>query len=155
MDRNYVILQSYKEQLFARTEIAFDRSVEECVGGARSDAPVGMTGASRSNVGGTHGSLAGSIHRERTQRSPGVLRTRFGSSMRHARMREKGGVIVPVRAKLLSWIDPATGKRIFAKRVVQAPGGRRGSSKHGKPYLKPNGDRFPQYMSEHLRSLFR
>lgn len=148
-----MILHSYKEKLFARTEIAFNRAAEECVGGAREDAPVGRTGASGSNRAETQGGLAASIHKERTQRSPGVLRTRFGSSMRHAAMREFGGTIVPVRAKLLSWIDPATGKRIFAKKVTQAPGGRRGSAKHGRPYLRPNGDRFPTYMSEHLRSL--
>ena len=167
-----MIFESYKDQLFAKTEIAFNRSVQECVGGARRDAPKGMTGSAGSNRGQLQGGLAASIHAERTERQPGRLRTRFGSSLRHAAMREFGGTIRPVRRKALSWIDPQTGRRIvlgptikkthfdpktntmFVAKpsVTQQPGGVRNGR---KPYLRPNGKLFPRYMTEHLRSLNR
>ena len=82
----------------------------------------------------------------------GVIRRARDESLRYAMQREKGGVIVPVRKKLLSWIDPITGDRIFAKRVVQKPGGPRQPTPYS-PFIEPAGDRFPEYFSDHLRAL--
>ena len=50
-----------------------------------------------------------------------------GTNVVYARIHEFGGVIKPVRAKMLSWIDKETGKRIFAhKAVIPA-----------RPYMRP------------------
>ena len=46
----------------------------------------------------------------------------------YGRIHELGGIILPVHAKMLSWVD--NGKRIFAKRV-QIP---------ARPYLRPAVD---------------
>ena len=66
----------------------------------------------------------------------------------HLYVVEKGGTIVPVRKRLLAWQDPITGKWIFAKRVVQRPGGPRQGY---RPWLGPAGEKFPEFMADHLR----
>lgn len=127
---------------------AFVRAVDECVGDARQNAPVGVSRGVKGNAGDVQGALRASI----SATFIGALQARFGSALRYAMQREKGGVILPVRRKLLSWIDPVTGKRIFAKRVSQRPGGPR----QPKPYsafIGPAGDRFPEFMDDHLRAL--
>ena len=49
-----------------------------------------------------------------------------GPTAIHGRIRELGGIIKPVFAKMLSWINDA-GERVFAKQVTVV----------GKPYLAP------------------
>lgn len=127
---------------------AFVRALDECVGEAKRNAPVSVSRGAKLNAGDVQGGLRASISGEVT----GTLQGRFGSSVRYAMQREKGGVILPVRKKLLSWIDPVTGERIFAKRVSQRPGGPRQPRPY-TPFIGPAGDRFPEFMDDHLRAL--
>jgi hypothetical protein len=127
---------------------AFLRAVDECVGNAKENAPVSVSRGAKLNAGETQGGLRASISATIT----GTLQARFGSALRYAMQREKGGTIVPVRKKLLSWIDPITGKRIFAKRVTQRPGGPRQPHPYSA-FIGPAGDRFPEFMDDHLRAL--
>lgn len=126
---------------------SFVRAVDECVGEARRNAPVGVSRGVKLNAGDVQGGLRASI----SATFLGALHARFGSPLRYAMQREKGGTILPVRKKLLSWVDPITGKRIFAKRVSQRPGGPR-QPKPYTPFIGPAGDRFPEFMADHLRS---
>lgn len=125
---------TFYDEVKRNNELAFARALDECVGDAKRRAPVRV------------GLLRGSIHSEML----GRMRARFGSQLRYAWMRERGGTIVPVRARMLSWIDPITGRRVFAKKVVQRPGGPRQGY---QPYIKPAGDQFPKFMLEHLQAL--
>lgn len=133
--------------LRANVATSFLRAMDECVGEAKRNAPVSVSRGAKLNAGNVQGGLRASISAVVT----GTLQGRFGSAVRYAMQREKGGVILPVRKKFLSWIDPVTGKRIFAKRVTQRPGGAR----QPKPYssfIEPAGEKFPQFMEDHLRS---
>jgi phage gpG-like protein len=48
----------------------------------------------------------------------GTKRVRIGTNVVYSRIQELGGVIRPRRARALSWIDPQTGARRFAQKVV-------------------------------------
>lgn len=135
-------------QITTNIATAFVRAVNDCVGDAKENAPVGVSRGEKLNAGSVQGGLRASISADFI----GPLQARFGSPLRYAMQREKGGVIVPVRKKLLSWIDPITGKRVFAKRVSQRPGGPR-QPKPYTPFIGPAGDKFPEFMDEHLRAL--
>jgi len=63
------------------------------------------------------GNLGNSIHVEVV--SP--TEVHVGSNAIHARIRELGGWIKPVFAKLLHWVDPDTGEHHTAKAVYQPP----------------------------------
>lgn len=125
---------------------AYARATDEVVGEMRKNAPVSVSRGLKLNAGDVQGGLRASLTFQRT----GRLQGRAGSPVRYAMMREKGGVIVPVRKRFLSWIDPVTGQRIFARRVVQRPGGARQGH---KPFIGPAGDKFPDYMTDHLKAL--
>lgn len=127
---------------------AFVRAADECAGDARENAPVSVSRGLKLNAGDVQGGLRASINVQFT----GPLQARFGSPLRYAMQREKGGVILPVRKKFLSWIDPITGERVFAKRVVQRPGGARQPHPH-TAFIGPAGDKFPQRMHDHLQAL--
>lgn len=60
---------------------------------------------------------------------PGELTARVGpsSSVPYARIQEYGGRVTPKSRKYLSWVDAASGKRIFAK-AVNIP---------ARPYVRP------------------
>jgi hypothetical protein len=131
---------------------AFERAKDESVGEAKRNAPVSVSRGMKLNSGDVQGGLRASIVAERTDVGAFELRSRFGSGLRYAMQREKGGTILPVRKKLLSWVDPITGERIFAKRVDQRPGGPRQPRPYS-PFIGPAGDRFPEFMSDHLRAL--
>ena len=133
-------------KLNANIDLAHRRAADEVVGEARRNAPVGVTRGAGLNVGSVQGGLRASI----SYQASGPRQGRVGSPLRYAMMREKGGVILPVRKRLLSWIDPVTGERIFAKRVVQRPGGPRNGY---KPWLGPAGDRYTEFMEDHLKAL--
>jgi hypothetical protein len=133
--------------LTAAISLSFARAVDECVGEAKKNAPVGVSRGVKLNAGSVQGGLRASINSTIT----GNLTARFGSALRYAMQREKGGVIVPVRKRLLAWQDPITGEWIFAKRVVQRPGGPRQPRPY-TPFIGPAGDKFPTFMDEHLRS---
>lgn len=135
----------YRE-LHRNIQTAHDRASDEVAGLARRNAPVSVSRGLKLNAGGVQGGLRASITAEKT----GRLASRVGSPLRYAMMREKGGVIVPVRKKVLSWIDPVTGQRRFARRVRQRPGGPRQGY---KPWLGPAGDRYPEFMEDHLKAL--
>lgn len=156
------------------TITSFVRAREECIGEARSKAPVSVTRGIGLNSGGVQGGLRASItddgppHVTETQ-----ITGKFGSGLRYAMQREKGGPIVPVRKLAISWVDPATGIRfvvgptikrthaeidkvtglkvIFVKKagVVQRPGGPRQGY---QSFIGPAGDKFPGFFSDHLRS---
>ena len=73
---------------------------------------------------------------------PGKLTTTFaeaevGTGVEYAAIHEFGGVILPLRAKMLSWITDG-GERVFAK-MVQIP---------ARPYMRPAAD-------EHLPDIKR
>lgn len=51
----------------------------------------------------------------------------IGSNLPYARIHELGGIIRPVKAKMLSWVDPDTNERRFAKSVLMPK----------RPYLRP------------------
>lgn len=141
-----MILKTDHPAVLKHVDTAFRRAGDECAGEARRNAPVGVSRGLKLNAGDVQGGLRASITFEVTGRLSG----RMGSPVRHAMMREFGGTIIPIRKKLLSWIDPVTGQRIFAKRVVQRPGGARNGY---RPFIRPAGDKFPQYIEDHLRAM--
>jgi len=53
-----------------------------------------------------------------------------GPTVIYGRIHEFGGIVLPVHAKMLSWIDVDTGERVFANKV-QIP---------ARPYLRPAFD---------------
>lgn len=134
------------DAVLRNSSLAFRRAGDEVAGEARRNAPVSVSRGLKLNAGDVQGGLRASITFEQS----GPLSGRVGSPVRHAMMREFGGVILPVRKKLLSWIDPVTGKRVFAKRVVQKPGGPRQGY---KPWLRPAGEKFGEFMEDHLKAL--
>lgn len=135
-------------ELNRNIDLAHARATDEVVGLMRREAPVSVSRGAKLNAGGVQGGLRASL----TYEAEGPRHGRAGSPVRHAMMREFGGVIVPVRKKLLSWVDPVTGVRRFAKRVVQRPGGPRQGY---KPFIRPAGDKYPEYMNDHLSALER
>lgn len=72
--------------------------------------------------------LGGSIQTVVSKAGDKIAEVDVGPTVIYGRIQELGGVILPVHAKLLSWVD--NGKRIFAKRV-QIP---------ARPYLRPAVD---------------
>lgn len=74
--------------------------------------------------------LAGSIQTVLADHSDTKAYCNVGPTVVYGRIQELGGWIYPVLKKLLSWIDPGTGKRVFAKKV-HIP---------AKPYLRPAAD---------------
>jgi hypothetical protein len=129
-------------------QTAFARAVDEVVGEARMNVGVSVSRGLKLNAGDVQGGMRASVNGQHV----GRLHARVGSQHRGAMMREKGGTILPVRGKFLSWVDPVTGKRIYAKRVVQQPGFIRGRRGRG-PWLQPAGDLFPKFFEDHLRSM--
>ena len=127
---------------------SFRRACEDVRGEAAENAPVGVSRGLKLNAGSVQGGLRASINVEDVRRTSEGWFARVGSPLRYAMMREKGGRIVPVRKRLLAWQDPITGKWIFAKRVVQRPGGPRQGY---RPWLGPAGEKFPEFMADHLR----
>ena len=69
--------------------------------------------------------LGGSIQTVVSKADDRYAEVDVGPTVIYGRIQELGGVVLPVHAKLLSWVD--NGKRIFAKRV-QIP---------ARPYLRP------------------
>jgi hypothetical protein len=141
-----VILKTDLTVLNRNIDTAHARATDECVGEARRNAPVSVSRGIKLNAGSVQGGLRASLTYEASTPRKG----RFGSPLRYAMMREKGGTIVPVRARLLHWIDPVTGEHRFAKRVVQRPGGPRQGY---KSFIGPAGDRYPEFMHDHLEAL--
>lgn len=131
-------------------EIAFRRASEEVRGEAARNAPVSVSRGLKLNAGNVQGGLRASLAVSEVHHDGQGWHSRVGSALRYAMQREYGGVILPVRKKLLSWIDPITGVRRFARRVNQRPGGPRQGY---KPWLRPAGDRFPEFMDDHLTAL--
>lgn len=128
-----------RENLYEDVNSAFMRAMGETVSLADELAPV------------DEGTLHASITWEWITRSTDSLKARFGSALRYAAIRELGGVIRPVRKKLLVWKDHE-GRWHAAKQVIQQPGGRKGSAKYGKPYLRPAGEKWPEFMEKQLRA---
>lgn len=143
-------LISHKDRLFNAERLAFERAKQDVAGLAKQNAPVSVSRGMKLNAGDVQGGLRASITAEPTQETADGMKSRVGSAVRHAAMREFGGVIVPKRAKLLHWIDPITGEHRFARRVVQKPGGPRQGY---KPWLRPAAEQFPRIMHAHLRGI--
>lgn len=133
--------------LFRHVAQSFSRACEDVRGAAAKNAPVSVSRGLKLNAGDVQGGLRASINITEIRYDASGYHARVGSALRYAMMREKGGTIVPVRKKLLAWQDPTTGKWIFAKRVVQRPGGPRQGY---KPWLGPAGDQFVKFMGQHL-----
>lgn len=74
------------------------------------------------------GNLINSINVQTASQSETYAEVKIGTGVEYAAIHEFGGVILPVRAKLLSWVD--NGVRIFA-RMVQIP---------ARPYMRPAVD---------------
>jgi hypothetical protein len=148
-----VKVTTWPDRLIDQVWQAHDRAVQDVVGDAKDNAPVGMSGPAR--VAGAllgsdtiQGGLRASITNRPEKRTDAEHSDQVGSAVRHAAMREFGGTIRPVRAKLLHWVDPATGEHRFAKVVHQRPGGPRQGY---RPWLRPAGDNYPRHMEHHLR----
>lgn len=141
-------LVTHFDRVAAHVDLAFRRAVDEVEGEAKMNVGVSVSRGVKANVGDVQGGMRASVTQDRT----GPLSARVGSPHRGAMMREKGGTILPVRRKLLSWIDPVTGQRRFAKRVVQQPGFLRSRTGRG-PWLAPAGEKFPEFMTDHLKAL--
>jgi len=142
MDRNDVKLTSHRKRITSDVRDAFHQAMEDTVSDADGFAPT------------DEGTLRGSLTWDMIEESDTRLKARFGSALRYAAMREKGGTIRPVRARMLAWRGH-DGRWHFAKVVHQVPGGKAGSPTHGKPYLKPAGERFGQHMDAALRRASR
>ena len=142
-----MIFHKHHERLTDAAKRAFDRATEEVVGDAKENAPVSVSRGVKLNAGDIQGGLRASITSRRVPSEPGTLKAQIGSSLRHAAMREFGGTIYPVRAKRLAWRNPVTGGFVVAKSVTQKPGGPRQGY---QPWLRPAGDRFNDYMGDHL-----
>lgn len=74
--------------------------------------------------------LQGSIHTVLDKMSNTRAEVSVGTAKIYARIQELGGIILPVHAKMLSWISRETGIRLFAKKVVIP----------ARPYLRPAAD---------------
>jgi HK97 gp10 family phage protein len=72
--------------------------------------------------------LGGSIHTELTKSGERSAEVSVGPSVVYGRIQEFGGIVKPVTAKMLSWVDD--GVRIFANLVHLPP----------RPYLRPAVD---------------
>jgi len=72
--------------------------------------------------------LGGSIQTVLSEKKPTRASVDVGPTVIYGRIQELGGIVLPVTAKLLSWVDD--GVRIFAKRV-QIP---------ARPYMRPAVD---------------
>lgn len=142
---------SHRDDIVGHVKQAFVRAVEDVVGDARENAPVSVSRGLKLNAGTVQGGLRASITwrwNNGASFDSKTWKAQVGSGLRYAAQREFGGEIRPVRAKLLHWIDPVTGKHRFAKRVRQSPGGPRQGH---RPWLRPAGDRFPEFMDEHVK----
>ena len=80
--------------------------------------------------------LGGSIQTVVTKSTDKIAEVDVGPTVIYGRIHELGGIILPVHAKMLSWVD--NGKRIFAKRV-QIP---------ARPYLRPAVDEHEKEISQ-------
>lgn len=136
--------------LLIEVETAFRRACEDTRGEAAEHAPVAVSRGFKLNAGDVQGGLRASISVTDVRHDGAGWHARVGSPLRYAMQREYGGEILPVRKKLLSWRDPATGEWHFARRVMQRPGGPRQGY---KPWLRPAGDMFPSFMDQHLQRL--
>ena len=74
------------------------------------------------------GELAGSIQVVLDKATPTSAEASIGPTVIYGRIQELGGVIKPIKAKMLSWVED--GKRIFAH-MVHIP---------ARPYLRPAVD---------------
>ena len=72
--------------------------------------------------------LGGSIQTRVSKSTDTHAEVEVGPTVIYGRIQELGGIVLPVHAKMLSWVD--NGVRIFAKRV-QIP---------ARPYLRPAVD---------------
>lgn len=150
-----VIVESRKEELFARTRLAFERATQEVVGLMKEDAPVGVSRGMKLNAGEAQGGLRASLTATPIQNVAGGMSRFVGSGVRHAAQREFGGIIAPKRRPRLAWIDPVTGKWIVLRKgqtVSQRPGGPRQGY---RPFIRPNADKFPALFDEHLKMMLR
>lgn len=143
-------LVSNRAELLATVETGFRRACEDVRGEAAENAPVSVSRGLKLNAGDVQGGLRASIAVTDVRHDSEGWHARVGSALRYAMQREFGGVILPVRKKLLSWRDPVSGKWIFARRVSQLPGGPRQGH---RPWLRPAGDKFGSFLEEHLRLL--
>lgn len=80
--------------------------------------------------------LGGSIQVVKSKATPDIAEVDVGPTVIYGRIQELGGIVLPVYAKMLSWVD--NGKRIFAKRV-QIP---------ARPYLRPAVDEHERDISQ-------
>jgi hypothetical protein len=144
-----VKLVTHYSEVQQHVDLAFRRAVDEVVGEAKLNVGVSVSRGAKLNAGNVQGGMRASVTSDQVA---GRLHARVGSAHRGAMMREKGGTILPVRGRFLSWVNPVTGQRVFAKRVTQRPGFIRGRLGR-KAWIKPAGDKFPKFMEDHLRAL--
>ena len=69
----------------------------------------------------------------------------IGTNLIYARIHEFGGIIVPKTARLLSWVDRLTGRRIFAKRVTIK----------AQPYMRPGFNQGRQGAKSKMRNVLK
>ena len=111
-----------------RKQITGDGLLKAARGGGRVIQNYAMINAERVFSANSKQELAGSIQVVDSKSTPTHAEVDVGPAVIYGRIHELGGIILPVHAKMLSWVD--NGKRIFAKRV-QIP---------ARPYLRPAVD---------------
>ena len=111
-----------------RKQITGDGLLKAARGGGRVIQSYAMINAERVFSANSKQELAGSIQVVDSKSTPTHAEVDVGPAVIYGRIHELGGIILPVHAKMLSWVD--NGKRIFAKRV-QIP---------ARPYLRPAVD---------------
>lgn len=92
----------------------------------------------------SRGGLAGSMLVEVSGNGT-KAEAKIGPSAVYGRIQEQGGTIYPVNAKLLSWIDPDSGKRVAAKRVTIK----------ANPYLRPALDENRDAIERTVKNVLR
>jgi len=115
-----------------------ERAVEEAL---RAGALI-IQNAAKQKVPRVTSTLARSIHTEYDAGNKGVL---IGTNLEYAAQVEFGGTIYPKTKKLLSWINKATGERVFAKSVTQ----------RARPYLRPAWDENIDKAKEEIRRVLK
>lgn len=129
-DEAIAALDALLQRMVAATETIVEKGAQVIVANAQNLAPV------------RRGDLRRSIFADPVRRTSALTwMTQVAPHVIYGRIQELGGTIVPVRARMLSWVGPS-GRRVFAHSVTL----------HGQFYLsrgfEQSKDRISQIASE-------
>jgi hypothetical protein len=125
---------SYRAQFLAKIDRAFKASVLDVQLEAMANAPV----------------RTGDLRRRIHVAWLGPRRAKVGTDHPGGKMREFGGTIVARRVRFLHF-KTRDGHWVKVRQVTQRPGG---YSQGFRPWLRPAGRRFGEFMTRHLRERF-